>query len=101
MQIASVVIVALPEIEPATLAVQRLRTIIAKVPILGRAHGRTEAEHLMAVGATVVIQPEIEAAGTAIRHALAYLDLPTERILDYQERFREAEDHWIMNDTPS
>jgi monovalent cation:H+ antiporter-2, CPA2 family len=87
---ASVVIVALPEIEPATLAVQRLRTINMRVPILARAHGRTEAEHLMAVGATEVIQPEIEAAGTVIRHALAHLDLPKERILDYLERFREA-----------
>ena len=87
---ASVIIVALPEIEPATLAVQRLRTINMKVPILARAHGRTEAEHLMAVGATEVIQPEIEAAGTVIRHALAHLDLPKERILDYLERFRES-----------
>jgi len=87
---ASVIIVALPEIEPATLAVQRLRTINMKVPILARAHDRTEAEHLMAVGATEVIQPEIEAAGTVIRHALAHLDLPKERILDYLERFRES-----------
>jgi monovalent cation:H+ antiporter-2, CPA2 family len=87
---ASVVIVALPEIEPATLAVQRLRTINTMVPILARAHGRTEAQHLMAVGATKVIQPEIETAGTVIRHALAHLDLPKERILDYLERFRET-----------
>ncbi|HET7058757.1 MAG TPA: cation:proton antiporter [Nitrospiraceae bacterium] len=86
---ASVVIVALPEIEPATLAVQRLRTINRSVPILARAHGRTEAEHLMAVGSTEVIQPEIEAAGTVIRHALAHLDLPKERILDYLEQFRQ------------
>lgn len=87
---ASLVIVALPEIEPAKLVVQRLRTINAKIPILVRAHGRTEAQHLMAVGATEVIQPEIEAAGTVIRHALAHLDLPKEQILDYLERFREV-----------
>jgi monovalent cation:H+ antiporter-2, CPA2 family len=87
---ASVVIMALPEIEPAKLTVQRLRTINAKAPILARAHGRAEAEHLMALGATEVIQPEIEAAGTVIRHALTHLGLPKEHILDYLERFREA-----------
>jgi CPA2 family monovalent cation:H+ antiporter-2 len=85
---ASLVIVALPEIEPAKLAVQRLRTMNAMVPILARAHGRTEAEQLMAVGASEVIQPEIEAAGTVIRHALEQLGLSKERILDYLERFR-------------
>jgi CPA2 family monovalent cation:H+ antiporter-2 len=44
----------------------------------------------MALGATEVIQPEIEAAGTVIRHALTHLGLPKEHILDYLERFREA-----------
>jgi len=87
---ASVVIVALPEIEPARLSVQRLRAINATVPILARAHGRTEAEHLMAVGASEVIQPEIEAAGTVIRHVLEQLGVPKEPVLDYLERFRES-----------
>jgi CPA2 family monovalent cation:H+ antiporter-2 len=86
---ASVVIVALPEIESAILTVQRLRTMNATVPILARAHGRMEAERLIAAGATEVIQPEIEAAGTVIRHALAQLGLPKEQILDYLERFRQ------------
>ncbi|HKN85819.1 MAG TPA: cation:proton antiporter [Nitrospiraceae bacterium] len=87
---AALVIVALPEIEPANLAVQRLRAMNATVPILARAHGRTEAEQLMAVGASEVIQPEIEAAGTVIRHALERLGLSKDRILDYLERFRET-----------
>ena len=60
------------------------------MPILARAHGQTEAEELIAVGASEVIQPEIEAAGTVIRHALEQLGLPKERILDYLERFRAA-----------
>ena len=77
---APVVIVALLEIEPARLA----------VPILARAHGRKEAEYLMAVGASEVIQAEIEAAGTVIRHVLEQLGLPKEQVLDYLERFRET-----------
>ena len=87
---APVVIVALLEIEPARLAVQRLRRVSATVPILARAHGRKEAEYLMAVGASEVIQAEIEAAGTVIRHVLEQLGLPKEQVLDYLERFRET-----------
>jgi monovalent cation:H+ antiporter-2, CPA2 family len=87
---ARLVIVALPNIEPAKLTVRRLRTINPKVPILARAHGQTEAEHLMAVGATEVVQPEIEAAATLIRHALTHLALPKERILDYLEHDLKA-----------
>ena len=87
---AAVVIVALPEIEPARLAVRRLRTMNAEAPVLARAHGVKEADHLKAAGATEVIQPEIEAAGTVIRHALTLLARPKEEILEYLERFREA-----------
>jgi CPA2 family monovalent cation:H+ antiporter-2 len=87
---ARLVIVALPNIEPAKLTVRRLRTINPKVPILARAHGQTEAEHLMAVGATEVVQPESEAAATLIRHALTHLALPKERILDYLEHDLKA-----------
>jgi len=44
----------------------------------------------MAVGASEVIQPEIEAAGTVIRHVLELLGLPKEPVLDYLEGFRET-----------
>lgn len=87
---ASLVIVALPEIEPATLTVRRVRTLNAKVSVLARAHGRIEAEKLAAVGSTEVIQPEVEAAATLIRHALTQLALPKERTLEYVERYRAA-----------
>jgi CPA2 family monovalent cation:H+ antiporter-2 len=85
---ASLIIVALPEIEPAVLTVGRVRDLNPKVPILARAHGRLEAERLGAVGATEVIQPEVEAAATLIRHALSWFGVPKERILDYVEQYR-------------
>src|SRR5262249_57955454 len=59
---AALVIVALPDIEPARIAVRRARALNREIPILARAHGRTEAESLRAVGATEVIQPELEAS---------------------------------------
>jgi monovalent cation:H+ antiporter-2, CPA2 family len=87
---ASLIIVALPEIEPAALAVSRIRALNPKVPILARAHGLPEAERLGAVGATEVIQPEVEASATLIRHALTWFGVPKERILDYVEHYRQS-----------
>jgi len=87
---ARLVIVALPEIERARLAVAAVRELHHDVPLLARAHGRAEAEALRAKGATEVIQPELEASATLIRHALATLGLPKERAIAYLERYRSA-----------
>jgi CPA2 family monovalent cation:H+ antiporter-2 len=87
---ASLIIVALPEIEPAALTVSRIRDINQKVPILARAHGLAEAERLGALGATEVIQPEVEASATLIRHALTWFGIPKDRILDYVVQYRQS-----------
>jgi CPA2 family monovalent cation:H+ antiporter-2 len=72
------------------LAVRRVRTLNPKVAILARAHGRAEADKLATVGSTEVIQPEVEASATLIRHALSQLAVPKDHILDYVERYREG-----------
>jgi CPA2 family monovalent cation:H+ antiporter-2 len=87
---ATLVIVALPEIERARLVVAAVRALRPDVPVLARAHGRAEAEALRAKGASEVIQPELEASATLIRHALATLGLPKERAIAYLERYRGA-----------
>lgn len=87
---ASLIIVALPEIEPAALTVGRIRDLNPKVPILARAHGVAEGERLSTVGATEVIQPEVEASATLIRHALDWFGVPKDRILDYVEQYRQS-----------
>lgn len=87
---APLVIVALPEIHRARLAVAAARALRADVPLLARAHGRAEAEALRAQGATEVIQPELEASATLIRHALATLGVPKDRAIAYLERYRGA-----------
>ena len=87
---ASLIIVALPEIEPAALAVSRIRAFNPKAPILARAHGQAEARRLAGLGATEVIQPEVEASATLIRHALTWFGIPKERILDHVEQYRES-----------
>jgi monovalent cation:H+ antiporter-2, CPA2 family len=87
---AALVIVALPAIERARLAVAAVRALRRDVPLLARAHGRAEAEALRTKGATEVIQPEMEASATLIRHALGTLGLPKERAIAYLERYRGA-----------
>jgi CPA2 family monovalent cation:H+ antiporter-2 len=93
---ASLVVVAVPEIEGAYLAVRQIRARNPRVPILARAHDYAGRDRLTTAGATEVIQPEVEAASTLIRHALRRLALPRDRVLAYLERFRIA-----MEDAPA
>jgi CPA2 family monovalent cation:H+ antiporter-2 len=87
---ASLAVVALPGMSRARLAVGNLRALNPALPILARTHDRAEHDRLRQAGATEVIQPELEAAATLIRHALNSLDLPRERVLAYLEQFRAA-----------
>jgi CPA2 family monovalent cation:H+ antiporter-2 len=87
---ASLVVVALPELDRAQLVVRGVRALSPRVPILARAHSVSAREGLAAAGATEVIEPELEAAVTLIRHALRQLSLPQQHVLDYLTRFRGA-----------
>ena len=57
---------------------------------VARAHSTAARDGLADSGATEVIEPELEAAATLIRHALRKLALPQPRVLDYLTRFRGA-----------
>jgi CPA2 family monovalent cation:H+ antiporter-2 len=92
---AALAIVAVPDVERARRAVQYLREMSADVPILARAHTAAARDRLIEAGATEVIQPELEAAATLIRHSLRRLALPRERVLAYLERFRGAMDEGV------
>jgi CPA2 family monovalent cation:H+ antiporter-2 len=87
---ADLVVVTMPHIDGAYLALRHVRARNPGVPILARAHDATGRERLLAAGATEVIQPEVEAGTTLIRHALRRLALPQERVLAYLEQFRGA-----------
>jgi CPA2 family monovalent cation:H+ antiporter-2 len=89
---AALAVVALPELERTRQAVRHLRLLNPALPILARTHHRAEHERLRQAGATEIIQPELEAASTLIRHALRRLDLPRDRVLAYLEQYREAMD---------
>jgi CPA2 family monovalent cation:H+ antiporter-2 len=87
---ASLVVVALPEMDRAQLVVRGVRALSPRVPILARAHSASARDGLTDSGASEVIQPELEGAATLIRHALRALALPQPRVLDYLTRFRGA-----------
>ena len=87
---AALAVVALPLADQARSAVRQIRALNPTIPILARTHDRAHHEALRQAGATEVIQPELEAASTLIRHALRRLALPRERVLAYLEHFRDA-----------
>jgi CPA2 family monovalent cation:H+ antiporter-2 len=89
---AALAVVTVPEIERARLVVSRLRALNPAMAILARAHHGPAHEELIQGGATQVVQPELEAAATLIRHALNRLSMPSAPIVAYLERLRDAID---------
>jgi monovalent cation:H+ antiporter-2, CPA2 family len=90
---ASLLIVTVPDRDRAQLAVKNARKMNPDLPIMARAHHRDDYQLLMDVGATEVIQPEMEASATFIRHACGhYLMLPDSQLRVYLRTFREAVD---------
>ena len=87
---ATLVVVALPEIDRANLVVRNVRTLNQDAPVLVRSHDPSALDALLRAGATEIIQPEVEAAATLIRHALRRLSLPQDRVLAYLDRFHRA-----------
>jgi CPA2 family monovalent cation:H+ antiporter-2 len=87
---ATLVVVALPEINRANMVVQNVRILNRDSPVLVRSHDPAALDALLRAGATEIIQPEVEAAATLIRHALRRLALPQDRVLAYLDRFHRA-----------
>jgi CPA2 family monovalent cation:H+ antiporter-2 len=87
---AALVVVTVPDDQQAGLTVRNARALNPRVPIVARAHNRAADEALRAAGATEVIQPELEAGLTLIRHGLGHLALPKDSLIAYLEVLREA-----------
>src|SRR5882762_3582466 len=93
---AALVVLALPETERTRLAVRELRRVRPALPVLVRAHHAADRNLLIDAGATEVIQPELEAAATLLRHSLERLAVPRAQILAYLERLRAAADTALL-----
>jgi len=88
---ASLLIVTVPDRDRAQLAIINARRMNPSLPIIARAHRREDYEVLSRAGATEVIQPEMEASATIIRHACGhYLMMPDWQIRMFLRSFRDA-----------
>jgi CPA2 family monovalent cation:H+ antiporter-2 len=65
---ASLAILTVPDPDRARRTIEHLRRLNPRAPILARAHQRSDHEIFRQAGSTEVIQPELEAAATMIRH---------------------------------
>jgi K+:H+ antiporter len=87
---SSLLVVTIPDPDRSRLAIQNFRQMNPHIPIVARAHRRSDHELLVRAGATEVIQPELEASATIIRHASYYLQVSDEQVRLYLRGFRKA-----------
>jgi CPA2 family monovalent cation:H+ antiporter-2 len=87
---AALVVVTIPDVGAARLAVRSVRVVNPGARILARAHQRTDADLLRQDGATEVVEPEVEAAAVLIVQMLEGLHVSRDLVLDYVARFRGA-----------
>jgi CPA2 family monovalent cation:H+ antiporter-2 len=86
----SLLVVTVPDADRSRLAIQSFRRMNPQTPVVARAHRRSDHEALVRAGATEVIQPELEASATIIRHASYYLHVSDEQVRQYLRGFRKA-----------
>jgi len=88
---ARIVVVAVPDAGAAARCVRAVRQSNPQVPVVARAHHATVRGLLLEAGASEVVQPEVEAALTMVRHSLDWLGVPHEAGRAYLKRARA---HW-------
>lgn len=88
---AALLIVTIADRERSILTIRNARRLNGNLPVMVRARRREDYPYLMDAGATEVVQPEMEASATFIRHACGhYLMLPDSQIRVYLRSFRDA-----------
>jgi hypothetical protein len=90
IDLASLVVLTVPEKAPALEAVQNIRKLNATVPIIARAHRPLDREDLIKAGATQVIQPEIEASAVLVSSVLQRLPLLRSSAQAYTQALRSG-----------
>ena len=88
---ARLAVVTIPDFQAAYRCVRALRELAPDLPILARVHQSRHRALLLEAGATEVIQPEVEAALTIVRHSLDWLGIAHEAGRAY---LKQARRHW-------
>jgi K+:H+ antiporter len=87
---AALVILTFTDTEKSLSVIRDIRRQNPTAPIMARGRTQTDHELLRQAGASEIIQPDLEASATMIRHALNYLKQPNGETSAYLKRFREA-----------
>ena len=85
---ARAVVLVLSDPDASMLAVRTARSLSANVPIIVRARYRTEADRLVAMGATMAVAEEFEASLEVLTQLLARLHVPDDAVDLLLEQFR-------------
>lgn len=95
VQRARAVVITIPDETAAEIAVMRIRQLSKGVPIIVRAVTQEGLQRLSALGATAVIQPELEGGLEIIQQTLLRLGFPNQEIREYTDRVRN--DHYNVD----
>jgi CPA2 family monovalent cation:H+ antiporter-2 len=90
---AKAVIVAVVQPNRAEGITRRVRKLNPDVPILARAYQHRDYQFLLDAGATIVVQPQMEAAATLVRDALSLLKPPDQKTDTYVAALRQPHAH--------
>jgi len=86
---ARLLVVTLPEEAATELTVAAAKDIAPKLPIIARAATRAGVKRLSALGASLVIHPELEGGLQVIRHTLLHLGFPIQDVRRYTDTVRK------------
>ena len=90
---AAVVLIAVAQPSRAEAIIHQVRKLNQRAPVLARAHRQRDYEFLLNAGATIVVQPEMEAAAQLVRDALSLLKQPEQRTAAYVAALRKEPAH--------
>ncbi|MBI2677619.1 MAG: cation:proton antiporter [Candidatus Koribacter versatilis] len=80
---AAVILVAIAQPARAEAIIRHVRKLNPRAPILARAFRQRDYQFLLNAGASIVVQPEMEAATTLVRDALSLLKQPEQKTSAY------------------
>jgi CPA2 family monovalent cation:H+ antiporter-2 len=87
---ASVVVIAVDELDPALKIVRAVRELRPTVPVLVRTEDDSGLEALQGAGATEVVPEIFETALSIVSHVLLYLDVPPADVAETTEDIRHG-----------
>jgi monovalent cation:H+ antiporter-2, CPA2 family len=92
---ARAVVVTLPDETAASVVVTTVRTLAPQVPLAVRAATQDGVRHLLELGASDVIHPELEGGLDIVRQTLEYLGYPESETQAYLDAIRD--DHYDLS----